>query len=225
MLRSVLGWVLALVGATAAVLSPFRAWYDGRLGRDYRIGDLFSGITESKAGLVGSLLLPFAFAALVALIGLLLRSRPAVALAGVVVLGFTIFWMVRVGQAQGSLAVNNDGTGLNVGVAYALAGGALLLLAAAVMLGRGQRHRHRVDGNKHRRREPVPGEEHEPVREEPGRPGREEEEPFPRYPPPRGQGGYPPPRGQGGYPPPRGRDDRDGWDGRDDRPGPSPYRP
>ncbi|MBT2398949.1 hypothetical protein [Streptomyces sp. ISL-100] len=197
MFRSVLGWVLALVGATAAVLSPFRAWYDGRLGREYRIGDLFSGITESKAGLVGSILLPFAFAALVALVGLLLRSRLTVALAGVVVLGFTVFWMVRVGQAQGSLAVNNDGTGLNVGVAYALTGGALLLLAAAAMLGRGQRRRHRVDGNKHRRREPVPREEHEPV--------PEEEEPFPRYPPPRG----------GGY----------GRDGRDDRPGPSPYHP
>ncbi|HET6857118.1 MAG TPA: hypothetical protein VFH94_08490 [Streptomyces sp.] len=136
MVRDVLGWILALVGATAAVLSPFRAWHDGRHGRDYRIEDLFGGITGARAELVGSIILPFAFAAVVTLIGLLLRSRPLVALAGVVVLGFTVLWMVRVGMAEGSLAVNSDGTGLKPGVAYALGGGVLLLLAAAALRGR-----------------------------------------------------------------------------------------
>ncbi|MGX1886115.1 hypothetical protein [Streptomyces sp. NPDC055287] len=163
MFRSVLGWILALVGATAAVLSPFHTWYDGRLGREYRIGDLFGGITDSEAGIAGSLLLPFAFAALLTVIGLLIRTRLLVALAGVVVLGFTVLWMVRVGQALGSLTVDGDGTGLDLGVALALGGGVLLLLAATVMPGRGQRRR-RVDGDRHPRHEPEYA--HEPVPED-----------------------------------------------------------
>ncbi|MFE7514631.1 hypothetical protein ACFU8I_25900 [Streptomyces sp. NPDC057540] len=144
MIRNIAGSVLALAGATAAVWSPFRAWYDGRHGRDYAIGDLFTGITQAKADVVGSILLPFAFAALVTLVGVVLRSRLLVALAGLVVLGFTVLWMVRVGQAEGSLAVGPDGAGLGDGVANALGGGVLLLLGALVMSGRRPRH-HRVD--------------------------------------------------------------------------------
>ncbi|MEU8957438.1 hypothetical protein AB0C93_24395 [Streptomyces sp. NPDC048518] len=139
MVRNVLGSVLALVGATAAVWSPFRAWYDGRHGRDFRIGDLFSGggVTDAGAELFGSLFLPFAVAALLTLAGLLLRSRLLVAVAGVLVLGFTVLWMVRQGQAEGSLSVAGDGSGLGQGVLGAFGGGVLLLLGAAVMSGRG----------------------------------------------------------------------------------------
>ncbi|MFF6871943.1 hypothetical protein [Streptomyces sp. NPDC012450] len=136
MIRNVAGAVLALAGATAAVLSPFRAWYDGRHGRDYALDELFTGITEAKADLWWSLLLPFAFAALLTLVGVVLRSRLLVGLAGLVVLGFTVFWMVRVGQYEGSLTVDGDGTGLGDGVANALGGGILLLLGALVMSGR-----------------------------------------------------------------------------------------
>ncbi|MER7949187.1 hypothetical protein ABTY59_17540 [Streptomyces sp. NPDC096079] len=146
MIRTIAGSVLALAGATAAVWSPFRAWYDGRPGRDYAVGDLFTGITDEKADLLASILLPFAFAALLTLVGVLLRSRLLVALAGVVVLGFTVLWMVRVGQAEGGLTVGSDGTGLGDGVANAFGGGALLLLGALVMPGRRYaRHAHRVD--------------------------------------------------------------------------------
>ncbi|KAA6218169.1 hypothetical protein [Streptomyces filamentosus] len=136
MIRNVVGSVLALAGATAAVWSPFRAWYDGRHGSDYAIGDLFTGITGEDAGVLRSILLPFAFAALVALLGVVLRSRLLVAAAGVVVLGFTVLWMVRVGQAEGSLVVSGDGRGLGDGVANAFGGGVLLLLGALVMSGR-----------------------------------------------------------------------------------------
>ncbi|MDT9692461.1 hypothetical protein Q5762_29845 [Streptomyces sp. P9(2023)] len=136
MVRNVIGSVLALAGATAAVWSPFRAWYDGRHGSDYRIEDLFGGITDVRAEVIGSLLLPFAFAAVVTLLGVVLRSRLLVAFAGLVVLGFTILWMVRVGQAEGSLTVGGDGTGLGDGVANAFGGGLLLLLGALVMSGR-----------------------------------------------------------------------------------------
>lgn len=138
MVRNVLGSVLALIGATAAVWSPFRAWYDGRHGRDFRIEELFSGagITGAKAELFGSLFLPFAFAALVTLVGLVLRSRLTVAFAGVLVLGFTVLWMVREGQAEGSLSVSTEGTGLGQGVLGAFGGGVVLLLGAVLMRGR-----------------------------------------------------------------------------------------
>ncbi|MFB7518224.1 hypothetical protein [Streptomyces sp. NPDC056144] len=144
MIRNVVGSVLALAGATAAVWSPFRAWYDGRLGRAYAIDELFTGITPTKAEVIGSILLPFAFAALVVVLGVVLRSRLLVALAGLVTLGFTVFWMVRVGQAEGSLVVSGDGRGLGDGVAFAFGGGVLMLLGALVMSGR-PRRTHRVD--------------------------------------------------------------------------------
>ncbi|WP_405938202.1 hypothetical protein OG338_17395 [Streptomyces sp. NBC_00726] len=139
MIRNVLGAVLALAGAAAAVLSPFRDWYDGRLGRHYRLGDLFTGtgVTGTQSGgLFGSLWLPFLCAAVVTVLGVLLRSRTLVALAGVVVLGFTVLWMVRVFQVTDSLAVAGDGSGLDVGVALAAGGGVLILAGAGAMPGR-----------------------------------------------------------------------------------------
>ncbi|GGT21401.1 hypothetical protein GCM10010271_25830 [Streptomyces kurssanovii] len=145
MIRNVIGSVLALIGATAAVWSPFRDWYNGRHGRDYRIQDLFTGITSNEGELFTSLLLPMAFAALLTLIGLLLRSRLLVALAGVVVLGFTVLWMVRQGQAAGSLTAGGDGEGLGLGVALSFGGGVLLLLAAALMSGRRALRRRREE--------------------------------------------------------------------------------
>ncbi|WP_406105873.1 hypothetical protein OG698_26510 [Streptomyces sp. NBC_01003] len=141
MVRNVLGAILALLGATAAVSSPFRAWYDGRHGRYYRLGDLFTGagVTDARAELFGSLFLPFVVAAAATLIGVVLRSRLLVAFAGVVVLAFTVLWIVRVGQAEGQMVVAGDGSGLGLGVAGAAVGGVLLLLGAAVMSGRQKR--------------------------------------------------------------------------------------
>ncbi|MFD4689085.1 hypothetical protein [Streptomyces sp. NPDC058463] len=136
MIRNVLGSVLALLGAAAAVQSPFQSWYDGRLGRDYRVQDLFDGISTTSSAVLGSILLPFLFAALVTVVGVVLRSRWVVAVAGLIVLGFTVLWMVRLGQATGSLTVGGDGSVLRMGVAQAAAGGVLLLLGALVMSGR-----------------------------------------------------------------------------------------
>ncbi|WP_406708013.1 hypothetical protein [Streptomyces halobius] len=138
-----IGSLIALVGAAAAVWSPFRPWYDGRHGRDVRIEDLFGTITDNKAMLFGSLFLPMAFAALVALIGVALRSRLLVSLAGLVVLGFTVLWMVRQGQEAGELTAGDRGLG--VGAASALGGGALLVFGALIMSGRGHLARHRRD--------------------------------------------------------------------------------
>jgi hypothetical protein len=189
MVRNVLGSVLALIGATAAVWSPFRVWYDGRLGRDYRLAELFSGtgVTAAKAELFGSLVLPFAAAAVVTLVGIVLRSRGLVALAGLIVLGFAVLWMVRLGLAQGSLTVGGDGPGLEMGLLGAVGGGAVLLLAALVMPGRKRRRGRRrrttppaaaeptatVDRSRAAEDQPY-DEPTRPVRGEPTRSAREE---------------------------------------------------
>ncbi|WP_372498463.1 hypothetical protein [Streptomyces monomycini] len=211
-MRNVLGSVLALAGAAAAVWSPFRAWYDGRHGREIRIEDLFRGITGEQAELFGSVFLPMAFAALVTLIGVLLRSRLLVAVAGLVVLGFTVLWMVRQGQEAGSLTVGeNADQGLGLGVAYALGGGALLWLGALVMSGRrGVRSRRRDAGFEEQRDnrygEPAPygapGPEWEPG---PVRGGDTPPQGTPAYgaPPPSTPHHQPPVRWPGaGHPPP-----------------------
>ncbi|MFF5716374.1 hypothetical protein [Streptomyces buecherae] len=152
MVRNVFGSLIALIGATAVVWSPFRAWYDGRHGRDVRVDDLFGGLDGGRGvevSLLRSLFLPMACAALIAVVGLLLRSRPLVALAGLVALGFTVLWMVRQGQAAGSLTVDGEGNGLGLGVAGALGGSILLLIAAALMSGRlPRRGRHALTGER-----------------------------------------------------------------------------
>ncbi|SHL94228.1 hypothetical protein [Actinacidiphila paucisporea] len=136
MLRNIFGSLLALIGAALAVWSSFRVWYGGRHGTDIRVDDLFTGVgvTPATAALLGSLFLPLGFAALLAVLGVLVRSRTAVGAAGALVLGVTVLWMVRQGQSAGSLTAGGDG--LDVGVAAAVGGGALLLLGAAVMRGR-----------------------------------------------------------------------------------------
>ncbi|MFD6424645.1 hypothetical protein [Streptomyces sp. NPDC060198] len=174
MIRNILGSVIALAGAAAAVLSPFRDWYDGRPGRDYRVQDLFEGITTTSSGVMVSLFLPLLVAAVLTLAGVVLRSRLVVALAGVLTLGFTVLWMVRQGQATGSLTVDPDGSGLQWGVALALGGGLLMLIGSLVMSGR-RRRRDRVGGTPdHDARTapyPTPGYEHPdtwPPTQEPG---------------------------------------------------------
>jgi hypothetical protein len=64
----------------------------------------------------------------------LLGSRLVVALAGIVVLGVTVLWMVR--QAGFSHSLTAGGNGLGTGVALALLGGLLMCLAACALPGR-----------------------------------------------------------------------------------------
>ncbi|MFF9568395.1 hypothetical protein [Streptomyces sp. NPDC014685] len=52
MIRNVLGSVLALAGATAVVLSPFRDWYDGRPGLGWGVAQAVAGGVLLLAGLV-----------------------------------------------------------------------------------------------------------------------------------------------------------------------------
>ncbi|MEW1859041.1 MULTISPECIES: hypothetical protein [unclassified Streptomyces] len=169
MVRNVMGSLLALAGATAAVWCPFRAWYGGRHGSDIRVNDLFTGVgvTDHDAALLGSLFLPMGFAALLTLLGVLARSWAAVALAGCLVLGVTVLWMVRQAQFSGSLTAGGDG--LDTGVGVAVASG-LLLFAGAFLLSGLRRPRYG-------RPEPLPSDDvDEPPQESPP--------PYPPSPPP-----------------------------------------
>ncbi|MGW0908543.1 hypothetical protein [Streptomyces sp. NPDC002853] len=137
-IRNTIGLILAALGAAAALWAPFRSWYDGRLGRDFRIWELFTGagVTDSGAGLFASMFLPLLVGAVLTLLGVVFRSRLLVLIAGIITLGFAILWMVRQGQAQGSLTVTGDSDGLGSGVALALLGGLLMLIGSAIMGGR-----------------------------------------------------------------------------------------
>ncbi|MFD5200282.1 hypothetical protein ACFWM7_08995 [Streptomyces sp. NPDC058375] len=140
-IRNTIGLVLAVVGAAAALWAPFRNWYDGRLGHDFRVWELFTGagITDSGAGLFASMFLPLFVGALLTVLGVAFRSRFLVLIAGIVTLGFAVLWMVRQAQAQGSLTVTGDSDGLGSGVGLALLGGLLMLIGSAVMSGREHR--------------------------------------------------------------------------------------
>ncbi|MGW7072704.1 hypothetical protein ACWGII_42030 [Streptomyces sp. NPDC054855] len=152
-IRNTIGLILAAVGAAAALWAPFRSWYNGRLGHDFRVWELFTGagVTDSGAGLFASMFLPLLVGAVLTLLGVVFRSRLLVLSAGVITLGFAILWMVRQGQAQGSLTVTGDSDGLGSGVALALLGGLLMLIGSAIMGGREpralrrERHQHERD--------------------------------------------------------------------------------
>ncbi|MFC8124845.1 hypothetical protein [Streptomyces sp. NPDC057302] len=94
--------------------------------------------------------LPLLVGAVLTLLGVVFRSRLLVLSAGIITLGFAILWMVRQGQAQGSLTVTGDGDGLGSGVALALIGGLLMLIGSAIMGGREPR-RLREERRQHER--------------------------------------------------------------------------
>jgi hypothetical protein len=141
MVRNLFGILLALVGAAAAAFGPMRLWYGDRLGRSFRVEDIFTatGITDIQAGLYTGLFMPMLVAGGLTLIGSLFRSRFVVGLASGVVLGVTSLWMIRQGQDSGSLTAGGDGLGEGVG--YSAGGGLLLLIGALVMRGRHVRAR------------------------------------------------------------------------------------
>ena len=140
-MRNILGGLLALIGAAATLISPWRAWYNNRHGSTYKFWEVFgSGITPSGSGVMDSVFLVFLVMAILAVAGVLLRSRALVAAAGVVALGFTILWMVRQGQAAGELTITGaDNRGLGSGVGFAFGGALLMIIGSLVMTGRPKR--------------------------------------------------------------------------------------
>lgn len=147
MVRYMVGSLIALVGAAAAIRSPFRDWYGGVPGRDTGWYDLFTPTGPTGgAGLFGGLFLPMLVAAVLVVLGVVLRLRTPVVAGGVVALGITILWMVRQALATTD-GLTLGGSGVGIGTAAALAGGVVILLGAAVMHGR-----RRLAEKRHRRR-------------------------------------------------------------------------
>jgi hypothetical protein len=139
--RNLIGSLLALIAAAAAVYSTFVPWFGARNGNDFRLEDLlWNGITQTSSGLWVSLFLPMLVAAILTLVGVVLRWRTLVAFAGLIVAGFTVLWLVREGIALGTLSVGATGV-INRGVAFALGSSLLLFVSAGLMAGRRKRAR------------------------------------------------------------------------------------
>lgn len=133
-MRKLIGSVLAVLGAAATLVSPWQGWYGGRHGSTYKFWEVFgNGITVSRSGVTDSVFLVFLVAAVITVVGVLLRSGAVAVLGGVVALGFTVLWMVRQGQAAGELVVGGGGRGLGVGAAWALGGSALMIVGGLLM--------------------------------------------------------------------------------------------
>jgi hypothetical protein len=140
--RNLIGSLLALIAAAAAVYGTFVPWLNARNGNDFQLTDLlWNGITTTSSGLWVSLFLPMLAAAILTLAGVLLRWKTPVMIAGLIVLGFTVLWLVRVGLDLGTLSVGATGV-INRGVAFGLGSAALLFLSAGLMAGRKKRRAH-----------------------------------------------------------------------------------
>ncbi|MFE0687402.1 hypothetical protein H7827_11505 [Streptomyces sp. JH002] len=158
MVRNAFGAVLAVLGAAAALLGVFADWYGSRTGRSFRITQLFTstGITGDKAALFNGLFLVMLVAAVIAALAIVLRSGWLSLLSSVLVLGFTILWMVRQYQVADSLLFGRGGLGW--GWASTMIGGFLLLLSAAAMAGRSGQGRHARPRHERYPEEPSHGE-------------------------------------------------------------------
>lgn len=140
-MRNALGSLFALIGAAAALVSPWQPWYNARHGSTYKFYEVFgSGITPAGSGIMDSVFLVFLVTAIITVVGVVLRSRTLVLVAGVIALGFTILWMVRQGQAAGELTITGaNNRGLGTGLAYAFGGGLLMIIGALMMTSRPKR--------------------------------------------------------------------------------------
>jgi hypothetical protein len=135
--RRLIGLVLVVAAAVAAVWSAFLTWYGSRNGTNIRIQDLFNGLTLRSSDSLGSLLIPLAISAVLVLAGIVVWWRWLWALGGLVALATAILWGVR--QAQ-------TGDGLHAGLmgngpATAACAGAAMLLASVIATARGKKAR------------------------------------------------------------------------------------
>lgn len=133
--RRLLGLVLVVVAAAAAVWSAFLTWYSSRDGTDIRIQDLFNGLTFQKSNTYGSLLIPLAISAVLVLAGIVVWWRWLWALGGLVAIATAILWGVRQAQTVEGLHSGLMGNG----PATAACAGAAMLLASVIATARGKK--------------------------------------------------------------------------------------
>jgi len=138
--RRLIGTLLGLIAAVAAVWSAFLSWYAGREGSNIRIQDLFEGITLDSASTMNSVFLPLAFAALLCLVYAIVGWRSLLVLGGLVCLATTLLWAIR--QAQTAAGLQADLVGW--GPQLAAGAGVLMIIAAAVAPAVKRRHRQKA---------------------------------------------------------------------------------
>ena len=135
--RRLIGLVLVVAAAVAAVWSAFVAWYGARNGTDIRVQDLFDHITLQKANTFGSVLIPVAVSAVLVLAGIVVWWRWLWALGGLVAIATAILWGVRQAQTGDGLHASLMGNG----PAMAACAGAAMLLASVIATARGKKTR------------------------------------------------------------------------------------
>lgn len=133
--RRLIGLVLVVAAAVAAVWSAFVDWYGSRNGSDIRVQDLFNGITLRTADSLGSLMVPLAISAVLVLAGIVVWWRWLWALGGLVAIATAILWGVRQAQTGDGLHANLMGNG----PATAACAGAAMLLASVIATARGRK--------------------------------------------------------------------------------------
>jgi hypothetical protein len=127
MIRYVLAGLCALAGAAALIASAFWDWTGHREGKVIPVSQLWEGLGANSTGLAGSLFVPLAAAAVLALAGLLMRTRLVLAFGGLIGLATAGAFLIQQWRLKDGLNHLYQGW-TNAG------GGAALLIAAAILL-------------------------------------------------------------------------------------------
>ena len=133
--RRLIGLVLVVAAAVAAVWSAFLGWYGGRPGTEIRVQDLFDRISSQTADSLGSLLIPLAVSAVLVLAGIVVWWRWLWALAGLVAIATVVLWAARQAQTPAGLHAAAMGNGPMM-AAYAGVG---MILASAIATARAKK--------------------------------------------------------------------------------------
>lgn len=126
--RRLIGLVLVVAAAVAAVCSAFLGWYGGRDGTHIRVQDLFDQISPQNADSLSSVLIPLAVSAVLVLAGIIVWWRWLWALAGLVAIATVVLWATRQAQTVSGLHAAAMGNGPLL-AAYA---GGVMILASAI---------------------------------------------------------------------------------------------
>jgi len=122
--RTLVAWVLGLVGAAAAGYGLTRPWFEDRVGTSIPLTDLFGGVERESASLLMSMAVPVGIGLILAILGLLRSSVLLRVGAGISALAVVI-WVLQARQAV-------DIADLRSGVWNVALGSLLLLVAGAL---------------------------------------------------------------------------------------------
>ncbi|CRK61554.1 hypothetical protein [Alloactinosynnema sp. L-07] len=123
-MRTLVAWVLGLVGAAAAGYGVTRPWFEDRIGTSLPLADLFGGVERDSASLLTSMVVPIGIAVILAVLGLL-RSGVLLRVGAGLLALVTVVWVLQARQAV-------DIADLQSGV-WNVAFGSLLLLVASAL--------------------------------------------------------------------------------------------